>query len=79
MLEGSGKIIVRLVPATGAKVVLGELRWLTKALMQQLSKEVMVSIPVALVVEWNKEQVGVFEPFQSGLARAWRGFQHRLA
>ena len=41
---------------------------LAQPLSQQIGKEMVIAVPTPLVVQWDDEQVGLFEIFQGLLA-----------
>src|SRR5947209_18193837 len=63
MLHGFDEQLVLLIPGAGAVMELGDERGmhLLQTMAQHLGKQVMVAIPLSLVVQWKKKQVGTLQ------------------
>jgi hypothetical protein len=80
--DGIGPEIVLFVPGTGSQMEAGYLvgLLLDQACLQNISKEMVIAIPLPPVIERNQEQVGPFEIFQGrGGAVFFSLAQHSIA
>jgi len=69
MLIRFGQIPIGLIPVAGPQVIVRHVRRrLLQPQAQQIRKEPVIAVPLAIVIQRDDEQVRAFEGYQQGLA-----------